>query len=45
MTEIPQSECEALVAFYTSTEGANWYNNTGWLQTSDTVQLVRRHVR
>jgi hypothetical protein len=34
VTEIPQSECEALVAFYISTEGDNWINNTGWLQTS-----------
>ena len=30
VTEIPRSECEALVAFYTSTDGANWRNNTGW---------------
>ena len=34
VTEIPQSECEALVAFYISTGGDNWTNNTGWLQTS-----------
>ena len=34
VTEIPQQECEALVAFYTSTDGANWRNNTGWLQTN-----------
>ncbi len=34
VTEIPQSECEALVAFYTSTGGDNWRNNTGWLQTN-----------
>ncbi len=33
VTEIPQQECEALVAFYISTGGANWYNNTGWLHT------------
>ena len=33
VTEIPQQECEALVAFYTNTDGANWYNNTGWLHT------------
>ncbi len=32
--EIPQSECEALVAFYTSTGGDHWINNTGWLQTN-----------
>ena len=34
VTEIPQSECEALVAFYISTGGDNWSNNTGWLQTN-----------
>ncbi len=33
VTEIPQQECEALVAFYTNTDGANWYNSTGWLHT------------
>ncbi len=33
VTEIPQSECEALVIFFISTDGANWYNNTGWLHT------------
>lgn len=35
VTEIPQEECEALVALYTSTNGTNWTNNTNWLQ-SDT---------
>jgi hypothetical protein len=34
VTEIPQSECEALVTFYTSTWGDNWTHNTGWLQTN-----------
>lgn len=34
VTEIPQSECEALVAFYASTNGANWLDNTNWLQTT-----------
>jgi hypothetical protein len=33
-TGIPQSECEVLVALYNSTGGANWTNNTGWLQTN-----------
>ena len=28
VTEIPQSECEALVALYNSTDGDNWYTNT-----------------
>jgi len=34
VTEIPQAECEALVALYNSTDGANWTNHTDWLQTS-----------
>ena len=32
-TEIPQAECDALVALYTSANGAGWTNNTGWMQT------------
>ena len=28
---IPQSEREALIALYNSTNGAGWTNNTGWL--------------
>ncbi len=35
VTEIPSVECQALVALYDSTDGANWYTNTGWVQ-SDT---------
>jgi hypothetical protein len=34
VTEIPQGECEALVALYNSTSGPNWFVNTGWLQTT-----------
>ena len=34
VTEIPQQECEALVAFYISTDGDNWINHSGWLQTN-----------
>ena len=34
VTEIPQTECEALVALYESTDGDNWIDNTGWLQTT-----------
>ena len=32
-TGMPQSECEALVALYESTDGDNWNDNTGWLTT------------
>ena len=34
VTEIPQVECEALVAFYNSTNGADWRNNSGWMDTN-----------
>jgi len=30
--QIPLIECEALVAFYSSTEGDNWARNTGWME-------------
>jgi len=33
VTEIPQSECEALVALYDSTDGI-WISNTGWKETN-----------
>ncbi len=29
-TDIPQIECEALVALFTSTNGPGWTTNTGW---------------
>lgn len=31
VTDVPQIECEALVAFYNSTNGAGWTNSSGWL--------------
>ncbi|MEK8018671.1 MAG: choice-of-anchor D domain-containing protein, partial [Candidatus Parabeggiatoa sp.] len=34
VTEIPQAECEALVALYDSTDGANWTINTDWNVTN-----------
>ncbi|MGB0383616.1 MAG: clostripain-related cysteine peptidase [Ardenticatenaceae bacterium] len=34
VSEIPQTECEALVALYESTDGANWTDNSGWLNTT-----------
>lgn len=34
VTEIPNSECEALVAFYNRLDGDNWSNNSGWLSTN-----------
>ena len=34
VTEIPQAECEALVALYNSTNGTGWADHTGWLMTN-----------
>jgi len=34
VTEIPQSECEALIALYDSTNGDNWTDNTDWKVTN-----------
>ena len=33
-TGLPQDECEALVALYNATDGANWTDNTNWLATT-----------
>jgi hypothetical protein len=33
VSQIPTSECEALVALYTSTNGDQWQNNENWLVT------------
>ena len=37
VTEIPQDECEALIALYGSTDGDNWTDNTDWLVTDTPV--------
>ncbi len=34
VTEIPKTECEALVALYNSSSGAGWNYRTAWLLTS-----------
>ena len=34
VTEIPASECNALVALYNSTNGPGWTDSTGWLTTN-----------
>ena len=34
VTQIPQSECEVLAAFYYATGGDGWYNSAGWLVTN-----------
>lgn len=38
VTEIPQEECEALVALYDSTNGSNWKTSAGWLQIDEPCQ-------
>ena len=32
-TQIPETECAALLTFFDSTNGEDWTDNTGWLQT------------
>ncbi|MEN8221530.1 MAG: Two component regulator three Y domain protein, partial [Pseudomonadota bacterium] len=34
VTDIPKKECKALVAFYNSTGGDNWFNKKGWLESN-----------
>ncbi len=34
VTEIPQAQCNTLVALYDSTDGDNWKNNDGWKITN-----------
>jgi len=34
VSEIPTSECQALVALYNNTNGPDWADNTGWLVTN-----------
>lgn len=38
VSEIPQSECQALVDLYQNTNGATWTNQLGWLSTSTPCQ-------
>lgn len=47
VTEIPQSECEALVALYNSTNGPGWAKSDRWLAgrtLRHTVRLATRSV-
>ena len=34
VTEIPRTECEALVTFYNTTNGPHWRERVGWLDTT-----------
>lgn len=33
VTQIPQTECDALVTLYNATDGPNWFRSANWLQT------------
>ena len=33
VSEIPRAECEALIALFNATNGTNWTNNFGWVET------------
>ncbi len=49
VTEIPSTECEVLVTLYNSTDGANWKDHSGWLETNtpcswDKVTCSAGHV-
>jgi hypothetical protein len=35
VSQIPVTECEALVSLYDSTNGPGWIDNSGWLATSE----------
>ncbi|MEM7538504.1 MAG: fibronectin type III domain-containing protein [Chloroflexota bacterium] len=41
VSEIPQIECEALVAIYNKNGGLDWRDNTGWLETRTPCSWVR----
>ncbi len=46
---IPQTEYDALVAFYESTNGVNWINNDGWLNSDSPcrwfgIQCTENHI-
>jgi Leucine-rich repeat (LRR) protein len=41
VTEIPSTECEALVALYNSTDGDNWDYNRRWLKNNTPCSWYR----
>ena len=45
VTEIPKTECEALVALYNSTNGPGWTNKAGWLCTNTPCSWYGVHLR
>lgn len=45
VTEIPSTECQALVALYNSTNGDSWKNNRRWLKTNTPCSWERVSCR
>lgn len=43
VSEIPRDECKALVTLYTSSNGANWRNQAGWLVSTTPCQWAGVH--
>lgn len=41
VTDVPQSECEVLVALYNSTNGASWTTKTNWLSSTTVCTWYR----
>ena len=37
VTDIPQTECQALEELYRETKGRHWMNNTNWLSVTQTI--------
>ncbi|MFN8494821.1 MAG: clostripain-related cysteine peptidase [Caldilineaceae bacterium] len=43
VTAIPESECNALIALYLSTDGAHWLDQTNWLTINATLSPCNWH--
>ena len=37
--DVPQTECEALIALYNSTAGENWIDNSNWLTINESISV------
>lgn len=49
VTDVPQTECEALQMLYNTTNGSGWRNKTGWLDSTTIgnwygVELTQGHI-
>src|SRR4051812_4140380 len=43
VSAIPEMECNALVALYQSTDGAQWLDNTNWLTVNANISPCNWH--